>query len=159
MSDEISGLYKNIKELLSNIDTDDIIDDNSGPSSKVIEEQKVYIWIRLYLKEEDSKLLPNDNITLSYKDEVLVTKFICYGKAQVHDDIDDFMIKYDSEDNKKILCLMIDINSINYNDNIPFLRTLFKIGIHYEYQLVKRDDLKFIIDRTGEVIDYYDSDF
>lgn len=159
MSGEISSLYKNIKELLSNINTDDIIDDDSIPSSKIIEAQKIYIWIRLYLKEDDSKLLPNDNVILSYKNELLITKFICYGKAQVHDDIEDFMVKYDSEDNKKILCLMIDIDRINHNSDIPFLRTLFKMGIHYEYQLVKREDLRFIIDRTGELIDYYDSDF
>jgi hypothetical protein len=47
-------------------------------------------------------------------------------------------------DNKKILCLMIDSDKINKDSkDIPFIRSLFKIGIFYEYQLFKLDNLKF----------------
>lgn len=156
---EMSNLYESLREMLVNIDTKDLSNEASAPVSVVIEEQKVYFWIRLYLSEEDSNLLPGDDITIKWKDEEeLKTKFICYGKTGMSSD-GDFMVRYDSEDNRKILCLMIDINSVNNNEDIPFIRTLFKMGIHYEYQLIKRDDLKFIVEKDNSVIDYFDSDF
>ena len=66
---------------------------------------------------------------------------------------------YNPEDDKKILCLMVDEKEVNYSDKIPFIRTLFKTGRHYEYQLVRRDELLFKNKRTDETIDYYDCDF
>jgi hypothetical protein len=48
---------------------------------------------------------------------------------------------------------------VNFNDDIPFIRTLFKTGYHYEYQLVKRDDLQFILDKNGMILDYFECDF
>ena len=54
---------------------------------------------------------------------------------------------------------MVDQDIINKSTDIPFIRTLFKTGIHYEYQLAKRDELLFINDRTGTMIDYYDCDY
>jgi hypothetical protein len=54
---------------------------------------------------------------------------------------------------------MIDEKMVNNNDDIPFIRTLFKTGNHYEYQLMKRDELLFINDRNGIFLDYFDCDF
>jgi hypothetical protein len=48
---------------------------------------------------------------------------------------------------------------VNFNNDIPFIRTLFKTGYHYEYQLVKREDLQFIIDKNGMILDYFECDF
>ncbi len=157
---EISKLYESLRSMLDKIDTKDLSDVVSDvPVSVIIEEQKIYFWVRLYLREEDSNLDPGDDITIKWKDrEELKTKFICYGKTGMGID-GDFMVKYDAEDDRRILCLMIDINEINNNDDIPFIRTLFKMGIHYEYQLVKRDEFKFIVDKDNSEIDYYDSDF
>ena len=54
---------------------------------------------------------------------------------------------------------MVDEGQVNYNEDIPFVRTLFKVGRHFEYQLVKRSELLFINDRNGMILDYFDCDF
>jgi hypothetical protein len=53
---------------------------------------------------------------------------------------------------------MIDEKLVNWNKEI-FIRTLFKTGRHYEFQLVKRDELQFIIDKNNIILDWFDSDF
>ena len=74
-------------------------------------------------------------------------------------DHDDEIINYNLDDDKKVLCLMVDQEKINKGTDIPFIRTLFKISIHYQYQLVKRDELIFVNSRTGETLDYFDCDY
>jgi hypothetical protein len=71
----------------------------------------------------------------------------------------DLITQYNSEDDKKVLCLMIDEKLVNWNKEILFIRTLFKTGRHYEFQLVKRDELQFIIDKNNIILDWFDSDF
>jgi hypothetical protein len=71
----------------------------------------------------------------------------------------DGLVNWNSEENKKVLCLMVNQDKINKGTDIPFIRTLFKTGIHYEYQLVRRDELLFINSRTGETLDYFDCDY
>ena len=91
--------------------------------------------------------------------EELKTKFICFGKTGLQKDYDEEIVNYNSEDDKKVLCLMVDEGQVNYNEDIPFVRTLFKVGRHFEYQLVKRSELLFVNDRNGMVLDYFDCDF
>ncbi len=152
-----------IAEKLSSIDTDNAekwtYDEN--PSVKVVDEQKIYFWIRLYISEENNNIEIGDDISIQWvpSGEELTTKFICYGKKGLERDHNDQVINYNSEDDKKILCLMVDERVVNYSDKIPFIRTLFKTGRHYEYQLVKRSDLIFLNKRNGFVLDYYDCDF
>lgn len=156
------GRYDNLVEQIKTIDTEVIKDweSNTDPSMKVVEEQKVYIWIRLYLKEE-SNVEVGDDIYMTYtpSGEKLETKFICYGKTDLGKDHNDEIINFNPEDDKKILCLMVNQEHVNKNTDIPFIRTLFKTGIHYEYQLVRRDELLFINGRTGETLEYFDCDY
>ena len=102
-----------------------------------------------------------DDIFMTYKPsgEKLSTIFVCYGKTDLGKDHEDEMINYNPEDDKKILCLMVNQDHVNKNTDIPFIRTLFKTGIHYEYQLVKRDELLFINSRTSEILNYFDCDY
>lgn len=154
--------YDNIIEQIKSIDTDKLSDDiDNSPSSKVIEEQKIYFWIRLYLKEEDVNVEPGDDIIIKWKTsgEELKTKFIAYGKKGLDKDNDDAVTQYVNEDDKRVLSLMIDTKMVNFNDEIPFIRTLFKTGHHYEYQLVKRNELLFINEKNNIELDYYDCDF
>jgi hypothetical protein len=155
------GRYDNLVEQIKTIDTEVVKDwdKNTNPDMKVLEEQKVYIWIRLYLKEE-SDIEIGDDIIMVYKPsgEKLVTKFICFGKEGMEKD-NDGLVNWNSEDNKKVLCLMVDQDKINNGTDIPFIRTLFKTGIHYEYQLLKRDDLVFLNERTKETLEYFDCDY
>ena len=142
-----------VKDLKSNFDL--------VATSNVIEEQKIYFWIRLYLNEELSDIIPGDDITISWSpsDEKLVTKFICFGKIGLEKDHNGEVTNYNPEDDKRILCLMVDENYVNLSEDIPFIRTLFKTGRHYEYQLVKRNELLFTNNRTSEILEYYDCDF
>jgi hypothetical protein len=156
------GRYDNLVGQIKNIEVEKIKDwdSNVDPGMTVIEEQKVYIWIRLFLKEE-SDVQIGDDIFMTYtpSGEKLETKFICYGKTDMGKDRDDEIINYNPDDDKKVLCLMVDQEKINKGTDIPFIRTLFKISVHFQYQLVKRDELVFINSRTGETLDYFDCDY
>jgi hypothetical protein len=156
------GRYDNLVEKIKSIEVEQIKDwdKNTDPAMKIVEEQKVYIWIRLYLKEE-SNVQVGDDIFMTYKPsgEKLSTIFVCYGKTDLGKDHEDEMINYNPEDDKKILCLMVNQDTINKGVDIPFIKTLFKTGIHYEYQLVRRDELLFINSRTNETLNYFDCDY
>ena len=162
MSDIKTMTYLDVlADQIRKIDTTDLSDVSEEVVSKVTEEQRVYFWIRLYSKDEDINVEIGDDISINWTQsgEKLVTKFICYGKQGLNADHHDEMINYNPDDDKKCLCLMIDNKMVNFNDDIPFIRTLFKTGYHYEYQLVRRDELQFIIDKNGMILDYYDCDF
>ena len=156
------GRYGNLVEKIKSIEVEQIKDwdKNTDPAMKIVEEQKVYIWIRLYLKEE-SNVQVGDDVIMTYKPsgEKLSTIFVCYGKTDLGKDHEDEMINYNPEDDKKILCLMVNQDTINKGVDIPFIKTLFKTSIHYQEQLMKRSDLLFINSRTGETLDYFDCDY
>jgi hypothetical protein len=155
------GRYDNLVEKIKTIDTEVVKDwdSNTDPAMKIVEEQKVYIWIRLFLKEEANVEI-GDDIYMTYtpSGEKLDTKFICFGKEGAEKD-QDGLTNWNSEENKRVLCLMVDQEKINKGTDIPFIRTLFKTGIHYQYQLVRRSELLFINNRTGETLDYFDCDY
>ena len=158
------GYLEDLVEQVKTLDTtdlSDVISKEEQEIKQVVEEQKVYFWIRLYLKEEDSNLVIGDDISIKWtpSGEELKTKFICYGKTGLQKDYDEEIVNYNSEDDMKVLCLMVDEGQVNYNEDIPFVRTLFKVGRHFEYQLVKRSELLFINDRNGMILDYFDCDF
>lgn len=157
-----SDYREQLLEKLKNIDIESLSDDIEIVStSKIIEEQKVYFWIRLYLNQEDDNIQFGDDVSIKWEPsgEELVTKFICYGKLGLEKDHNGEVVNYNPEDDKRILCLMVDEKVVNFSDDIPFIRTLFKTGYHYEYQLIRRDDLSFINKRNGFMLDYYDCDF
>lgn len=145
---------------IENSDFKSSVNGGFRPKSTVIEKQKVYFWIRLYLKKENTKVKPDDDIIIKYipSGEMLNTKFICYAKPGSLKDNDGQVTNYTPEDDKKVLCLMVDSDKINKDsEDIPFIRTLFKIGRHYEYQLLKREDLLFL-DKSGKSLEYFDVD-
>jgi hypothetical protein len=158
------GYLEDLVEQVKSLDTTELSDELTKEEQKIqqkVEEQKVYFWIRLFLKEENVNLEIGDDITIHWtpSGEKLPTKFICYGKTGLQKDYDEEIVNYNSEDDKKVLCLMVDEDMVNHNENIPFVRTLFKVGRHYEYQLVKRSELLFINDRNGIILDYFDCTF
>ena len=158
------GYLEDLVEQVQSLDTTELSDELSKEEQEikqVVEEQKVYFWIRLYLKEEDSNLEIGDDISIKWTPagEELKTKFICYGKTGLQKDYDEEIVNYNSEDDKKVLCLMVDEDMVNHNEDIPFIRTLFKVGRHYEYQLIKRSELLFINDRNDVILDYFDCTF
>jgi hypothetical protein len=157
-----STYLDDIVETIKSIDTENLSDDiDNSPLSKVIEEQKVYFWIRLFIKEEDLNINIGDDIVIEWvpTGEKLETKFIAWGKRGFDKDGGDEITSYSLEDDKKVLSLMIDTKMVNFNEDIPFIRTLFKTGYHYEDNIFKRSDLLFVNKRNSIVLDYFDVDF
>ena len=73
--------------------------------------------------------------------------------------MDEQVINYNPEDDKRILCLMIDADRIDNNSSdIPFIRTLFRIGKYYEAQILRNSDL-LITDSSGNKLEFFDIDF
>jgi hypothetical protein len=162
--------YSYLSEQARQINLDEVnFDPNSDlpidrrPINTKIEKQKVYFWIRVYLFEE-MNIEAGDEITINYlpSGEFMDTKFICYAKVggELRYEEGEVVSNYNAEDNKKVLCLMVDEERINYNsDDIPYLRKLFKIGRYFEYELVRRNELELINTRTKQLLDYYDIEF
>jgi hypothetical protein len=158
---ELDSIYGSLIEQIKSIDTRNLSDNVSEEvSSKIIEKQKIYFWIRLYLKDELSDIQPGDDFEICWtkSGEILVTKFIAFGKKNLNRDLDNVIVNYEPEDNPKCLCLMVDEEQFEL-DNIPFIRTLFKTSKYFEYQVYRREELTFKNKRTGELCDYVDCDF
>lgn len=163
----MSNILKNnyldeIIQSIKSIDTTNLKDDmDINPISRIIEEQKVYFWIRLFLKNEDNNIELGDDVVIEWlpTGEKLQTKFIAWGKMGFDRDGDGEIASYSIEDDKKVLSLMIDTSMVNFNNDIPFIRTLFKTGYHYQDTVFKRSDLLFINNSNGVILDYYDCDF
>lgn len=129
----------------------------------VLEESKEYYWLRLYLREE-CEIENSEIIKLKYlpNDESLDLIFIAYEKKGQSDQFYSDIIEYVKEDDKKILCLMLDIKELNTRTDLEFLQKLLRCSRNHEDTLVKREDLPFMQQNAeGEWIplDYYDADF
>jgi hypothetical protein len=151
------SLVDSIKSIdLKNYDYNKANEEEFKAKTKITQEQKIYFWIRLYLNEE-IEIEPNDIINIVYTplNEVLETTFICYSKpysAKV--DVDN-LTEYNPNDDKKVLCLMIDQSRINEkSDDIPFIRSLFKISKYYEDRVMRRGELKFIMVKNNKDLDF-----
>jgi len=160
---EYDYLAEQVKSL--NLDEIDFKNSQYDYVKTKIEKQKIYFWIRVYLSEE-IEIEAGADITIKYvmSGEELDTKFICYAKmgggSIKYENGEPIVVNYNSEDNKKVLCLMVDEEKINYDsEDIPFIRKLFKIGRHYEYELMKRTDLILTVKDTEEMLNYFDIEF
>jgi hypothetical protein len=152
----------NIIESAKSIDVEkiDYTNIDFNPQNQIIEQQKVYFWIRIYLKDE-LDIEPNTDITLTYtpENESLQTKFICYAKKGHEKNAQENVVNYNPEDDKRILCLMVDADRIDkHSDDIPFIRTLFKISRWYQPQILRLSEIK-ITDSNERDFEFYDIDF
>jgi len=160
---EYDPIYDLIVQQVKDIDTKSLSDDvDQDPKYNQVEKQIVYIWIRLYIKEELSDLKEGDNFSITYLEsgEKMITKFICFGKKNSFKDSDDLnQIQMVGEDDMRCLCLMVNEEEIQSSEDIPFIRTLFKTSKHFQYQVYRREDLEFRNERTGQLVEYIDCDF
>lgn len=161
--EEIDPVYELIISQVKMIDRQDLSDEvDQSPALKEVEKQRIYIWIRLYLKEEVKDIKEGDDFSIKYtlSGEELKTKFICFGKMNSFKDSEfENQIQMSTEDDPKILCLMVNEDDIQIGEHIPFIRTLFKVSKHHEEQVYRREDLVFINLRTGQQFEYIDCDF
>lgn len=130
------------------------------PRQKIVEKQRVFRWSRLFVKDEVKDLMVNDTIKILHTvtGEELESSFICFAKKNLEKDSDGNIVAFTGEEDKKVLCLMIDIEKLE-NEKVKFIRTLFQNTRWYEYQLLRRNELLFINSRTGEQLEYFDVTF
>ena len=151
---------QNIITEVKKVDVDKINFDKEdfNATSRVIQKQRVYIWIRLYLKNE-IQITPETLVQIEYNgQEKLDTHFMFFGKKGLERDKDGEIVNFDPEDDTKVLCLMVDVEKIDKdNENIPFMKTLFKLGKFYQPQIIKKSDFNFKVGETN--LDFYDIDF
>ena len=143
-----------------NVDKIDFESSDFKPRNKIIEKQKIYRWTRLFIKDTLSDIQVNDTIVITHvpTGEKLESVFICFAKKNLEKDSDGNIVAFEGEEDKKVLCLMIDTEKLE-DDNLKFIRSLFQNTKWYEYQLLKRTDLLFVNQRTAEAIDYFDVTF
>lgn len=160
---EYDPIYDLIAQQVKNINTKDLSEDvDQSPVYNQIEKQRVYVWIRLFIKDELSDLKEGDNFSITYLEsgEQMITKFICFGKKNSFKDSQDLnQVQIVTDDDPKCLCLMVDEEDIQNGEHVPFIRSLFKTSKHFEYQVYRRDDLQFKNERTGQIVEYIDCDF
>jgi hypothetical protein len=159
---EDNVLYNDIVEQAKSLDLGKVKfdDEDFKPRTEIKQKQKVYFWVRVYLKEE-IQINPDTDVNIIWKpnDEKIVSKFICFAKKGLDKDLEDQVVNYSEEDDRRVLCLMVDEERINiHNSDIPFLKTLFKIGRFYQNQVFRKEDL-VVTDNNGNELDYFDIDF
>jgi len=153
---------ENIVEQAKNIDVNKISfsGEDFQPHTKIIQKQKVYFWIRLYVKEE-MDINPETKISISYNNgqEIVDTYFMYFGKKGLERDKDGQIVNFNPEDDKKVLCLLVDTDRIDVNNqDIPYMKTLFQLGKNFKPQYIKKFDFTFILEDETQ-IDFYDIDF
>lgn len=151
---------------------EDILNDfKDNIEINVIEKQLEYYWIRLYTSEEYD-IEPGTIIEMNHKPsnetiELMFTNYDKKGKTNIQSvDIEEFV----KEDDKKVLCLLVNMSELYTSDRLDFIRTLFRKSRFYEERLIKRKDLVFSTDfkhftddskveKESTNIDYYDTLF
>lgn len=138
-----SSLVKELQEIIKESNPEEWKD---SPYIKMnqVEKQKEYFWIRIYLEEEDDLLKVGDQITMTHvpTNEQIEMIFGAYEKEGLNRDFDDEVVNYVSESDKKILCCMIDVERVNKDsEDIPTLRTFFRISRFYQENLFLKSDL------------------
>jgi hypothetical protein len=159
-----SGYIQKIVEDAQKIDLDKIDFSNEGnfkPRSKIVEKQKEYFWIRIYL-EHEANLKQEDKIIIKdlLYDEELEVEFMFWGKKYKKGSDGRELTEFDPEDDKKCAVLMVDSIRVNTaSDDIPYIRTLFPLSRWFRPNYIKREDLQFIPKKTGIPLEYYSVDF
>lgn len=155
--------YEQMTQQIKEINTKEVDFTKFDATIQVEEKEKsmIYLWIRLYLKDENESINNGDPITIQWEDEKVTTTFIGFNKKGLVQDKDG-IINADLEDDKSGLILMIDerlVKDPQQSITQPFIRSLFKESPYFEYQVYRREDLTFLNERTGEYYEYIDVSF
>lgn len=124
-------------------------------STNVIESQQEYYWIRLYINEE-SEFSPKDIITMTHlpTNESIDLIFTNYDKKKRTNKQSEDLEEFTLEEDKEILCLLVNMTKLHSDTDKDFIRTLFRKSKFYKERLLKRKDIKFEL--NGNQITYYD---
>jgi hypothetical protein len=153
--DNIIDKAKKIDVQNVNFDGEDYL-----PKTKIIQKQRTYLWMRLYMKQEID-IEPETKVQIQYLNgkESLDSFFMYFGKKGLERNKDGEIVNFNPEDDKKILCLLIDVDKLDVdNKDIPYMKTLFPLGKYYQPQYVKKMDFTFVLE-NGTELDFYEIDF
>jgi len=154
---------------------EDIINDfRANLEMKIVEEQLEYYWIRVYTKEEyDIKAGTVVHLAHLPSGEKLDLMFTNYDKEGKTDTQSEELEEFVTEENKKALCLLVNMTELYKCEDIDYIRKLFRKSKYYEETLLKRKDLKLFTEhvnfldekyienpdnerKEGLIIEYYD---
>lgn len=130
------------------------------PHTKIIQKQKVYIWIRVYLKEE-MDIKPETKVIIQYLGgkESIETYFMYFGKKGLERNKDGEIVNFNPEDDRRILCLLIDSERLDYNNHdIPYMKTLSPLSKHYKPDYFRKFDFTILLE-DGTNLDFFDIEF
>jgi len=151
-----------VVDQVKSIDIEKVDFENSDfkPRQRIVEKQRVYRWTRVFVKEEVVDIAVNDIYHIRHlpTGESMECSFICFAKKGLAKDSSGSIVSYDGEEDRKILCLMIDTDLLG-KEGVRTISSLFPNTPYYEYNLMRRDELVFENKRTGERLDYFDVQF
>lgn len=155
--------YEQITQQIKELNEKEVDFSNLTNEVQVEEKEKtmVYLWIRLYLKNEVENIRNGDQIIIQWENEKVPTTFIGFNKKGLNTD-NDGIINADLEDDKSGLILMVDERLVKdpiLSINQPFIRSLFKESPYFEYQVYRRELLTFYNERTVENYEYIEASF
>jgi GTPase involved in cell partitioning and DNA repair len=75
--------------------------------------------------------------------------FTNYDKVGKTGTQSDELEEYESEEDKKVLCLLVNITELHKSKEHDYIRTLFRKSKYYEERLLKRKDLVFSTNHTN----------
>ncbi len=154
----LDNIVENVKKI--DLEKVNFEGEDFQPQSRIIQKQKVYFWIRVYLKEE-LDIKTETKVIIKYLDgkEQLETQFMYFGKKGLERNNEGQIINFNPEDDKRILCLLIDSDRIDFNnEEIPYMKTLSPLSKHYKPQYFRKFDFSVFIEEDQE-IDFYDLEF
>ena len=153
--------YGNIAESLKDFDTSNMEDNESRDTEVNYKKGKEYTWLRV-ITEDEVEMTSEDLATLEYvpTGEKLEVSFRFYDKKGSTDKQDEDVTDYISEEDKKSLCFLVDIDMLDNNsDDIPNIRRNFKASKHFEQDFFIKSDFTITINKTKEKIEYLKSYF
>lgn len=149
-----NSYHEDLLEQLIGLDLDKITFDDTE-ETKVVQtaKQREYFWLRAYLPEEYTDIEPNDEMVIEYvpTGEQLKCTFGSFQKTGMNRDVDD-LVSYVTDEDYKILCILIDLDFVNNSDEIPTIRTMFKSSRHYKPELYFKKDI--LLKHGDDTIEY-----
>ena len=150
-----------IADAIREIDTDTLVAplDENITEVNITKQQKIYQWVRVFLKEETSDTKIGDVLELVWTPtgESMKLEFNTYGKKGLEIDKIGEIAAYEKEDDKKVLILMVD-QEIMLSEETPFIRTMFVNSPYYQFNVWRRSDLR-LQNSAGVNIEYIDINF
>lgn len=153
----INPIYRAVIEQVKAIEDPSKLDySNEYVGATIIERQKTFSWVRLYLNNECEDLKSGDVITIHHKyhNETIESFFSFYDKVNNTNKEEDNIKSYIGEDDKKVLCLMVEVEELE-RSNKTYMKTIIRGSKFFSPDIIRNSDIEITNTRTGQVFDFY----